>query len=736
MRVKVFFYAVLLLATRGYSSTAQTNGNDQKPYPFQNASLTFEQRVKDLASRLTLKEKLAFMQNSAKPVERLGIPEYNWWNECLHGVARDGLATVFPQAIGMAAAWNPELICKIADVISTEARAKHEEHVRKGERGIYQGLTMWTPNINIFRDPRWGRGQETYGEDPLLTARTGIAFVKGLQGNDPKYFKVIATAKHYAVHSGSEINRHVFDARVSKSDLFDTYLPAFESLVREGKVYSIMGAYNRVYGVPACASNFLLDTILRKRWGFEGYVVSDCGAITDIYQNHKYAKSEAEASALAVKAGCDLTCGEEYTAMEKAVSDGIISEQEIDVSVNRLLLALFKLGMFDGADRVRYQNIPFSENNSAEHNALSKTAAQESMVLLQNRKKLLPLSRSVKTIAVMGPYSNDYDVLYGNYNGIPSSPVTFLNGIKSKVGSSVNILSNNYIRKPEDRYTSDKSRNDSIALAVKACAGAEVVIFCGGISATVEGEESILEIKGFYHGDRTDMTLPEEQLLTLKALKASGKKVVLVLTNGSAMAINWENENLDGIIDVWYPGQQGGNALADVLFGDYNPAGRLPVTFYKSVTDLPEFEDYKMEGRTYRYFKGKPLYPFGYGLSYSTFRYDPKMELSAAKVSARDSVSAMVTVKNVSGRDGDEVIQIYASASGIEQFRPVKTLIGFKRVHIKAGEAKKVTVRFAVSEFRQFDEDKNDYTVYPGEYLLEAGSSSGDIKLRGVLKVL
>lgn len=703
-------------------------------YPFQNPSLTFEQRVSDLVGRLTLKEKISLMQNNADSVPRLGIPAYNWWNECLHGVARDGVATVFPQAIGMAAMWDTPLMNKIATAISTEARAKHEEHVRKGERNIYQGLTFWTPNINIFRDPRWGRGQETYGEDPFLTARTGVAFVRGLEGNDPKYFKVIATAKHFAVHSGSEYNRHIFNAVVSRQDMFDTYLPAFESLVKQGKVYSLMGAYNSVDGVPACANTFLLDTMLRKKWGFKGYVVSDCGAITDIYNGHKYVATRDEAAAAAVNAGCDLTCGNEYVSLAEAVKKGEITEKQIDISVSRLLLALFKLGMFDSKSMVPYKNIPYSENNSAQHNALLKEATLESIVLLQNKSELLPLSSSLKTIAVVGPFADDTDVLLGNYNGEPTNPVTFLQGIKALAGNHISVITNKYIKGPAEDYASESNAKDSIRLLVNDCSKADVVIFCGGLSPRVEGEESPVDKKGFFHGDRTTISLPDVQLAALKALKASGKKVILVLTNGGAMAVNWENENLDGIIETWYPGQNGGAALADVLFGKYNPAGRLPVTFYKSLKDLPAFEDYDMKGRTYRYFKGTPLYPFGYGLSYAKFDYD-NIHLSKNKCNENDSVTVNVTVKNIAKVPGDEVIQIYASAKNVTSFRPLKSLVGFKRVHLDAGASKDIAIKVAINSLRQYDASINDYKVYKGAYELRAGGSSEDARLTAELSV-
>jgi beta-glucosidase len=716
------------------AANAQTSLEDTSIFLFRKTELSFEKRVDDLVGRLTLQEKIQLMQNDSKPIERLGIPAYNWWNECLHGVARDGIATVFPQAIGLAATWDTSLIYKIASTISTEARAKYQEHIRKGERKIYQGLTMWTPNINIFRDPRWGRGQETYGEDPFLTAKIGVAFVKGLQGNDSKYFKVIATAKHYAVHSGSEFNRHIFDAKVSKEDMFNTYLPAFESLVKEGKVYSVMGAYNRVNGVPACANSFLLDTILRKKWGFTGYVVSDCGAIGDIFRTHKYASSQSEASALAVKAGCDLVCGSEYNQLEKAVASGFINIKEIDLAVKRLQLALFKLGMYDNDSLVAYQRIPFAENNSADNMVLAKTAALKSMVLLQNKNKILPLSKSVKSFAIIGPYANDNGVLNGNYNGTPSSPVNFINGIKAKLGSSTTVINSNFIYKPDKLYLNQKNATDSVRLTVESVKNADVIIFCGGISARLEGEESKLDIKGFYKGDRTDINLPEVQLEALKALKATCKPVILVLTNGSALALNWENENLDAIIESWYPGQQGGNALADILFGDYNPSGKLPITFYKSVNDLPEFEDYAMKGRTYKYFTGLPLYPFGYGLSYSTFDYT-NIKLSSLSIKPDGQMSLTIDVQNKSTIDGTETIQLYAKGKS-SSFVPQKVLVGFEKIALKAGETKKVQLKFLAIALRQFSSSDNDYVVNVGDYILNVGSSSSDVKLTAPFKIV
>jgi beta-glucosidase len=734
MKKNLYRYAFGLLLA-GCMLLIMPSAKAQQPeYPFRNPSLSFDQRVNDLVSRLTLSEKVKLMQNNdGGGVPRLGIPAYNWWNESLHGVARDGVATVFPQAIGMAATWNPALIQREADVISTEARAKHQEHVRKEEFGIYQGLTFWSPNINIFRDPRWGRGQETYGEDPFLTSRIGISFVKGLQGNDPKYFKVIATAKHFAVHSGPEPLRHTFNAIPSKRDLYETYLPAFEALVKEGKVYSIMGAYNRVYGKPACASELLLKELLRDKWGFKGYVVSDCGAISDFFHGHKAFKNAEESSAAAVIAGCDLTCGGEYVALEKAVADGLINIKDIDVSIKRLFLARFRLGMFDPASMVKYANIPISENNTPEHNRLALDVAHQSMVLLKN-DGILPLSKKIKKIAVIGPNTDDIDVLLGNYNGTPSNPVNVIQGIRNRAGKDIEIIFEKGMESYNKNDSPDINSEAKKQAALAAAAKSDVVIFVGGISPRLEGEEMPVNMEGFSGGDRTNLNLPKEQEELLKALKATGKPVVLVLMSGSALAVNWENENLPAILQAWYPGQEGGNAVADVLFGNYNPGGRLPVTFYKSAEDLPKFEDYSMDGRTYKYFAGKALYPFGFGLSYANFKYN-SAKVTLPVIKAGQPTFVEVSVTNTSKITGDEVVQVYASANGVKGFRPIKTLAGFQRVTIPAGKTVKVKIQINPTAFRQFDEAKNDYTTLPGTYKLLIGASSSDIKISKSLTV-
>ena len=619
-------------------------------------------------------------------------------------------------------------------MISTEARAKHQEHVRKGEFGIYQGLTFWSPNINIFRDPRWGRGQETYGEDPFLTSRIGISFVKGLQGNDPKYFKVIATAKHFAVHSGPESSRHTFDAIPSKRDFYETYLPAFEALVKEGKVYSIMGAYNRVYGKPACASDLLLKELLRDKWGFAGYVVSDCGAISDFFHGHHFVSDAKEASAAAVKAGCDLTCGGEYVALEQAVAAGLINIKDIDVSVKRLFLARFKLGMFDPVSMVSYANIPISQNNTPEHNRVALDVARQSMVLLKNNG-ILPLSKTIKTIAVIGPNSDNLDVLLGNYNGTPTNPVNVLQGIRNRAGKNVEIIFEKGMASYNEKGSSDAIPSETRKqAALEAAAKSDAVIFVGGISPRLEGEEMRVTMEGFSGGDRTSLNLPKDQEELLKALKATGKPVILVLMSGSALAVNWENENLPAILQAWYPGQEGGNAVADVLFGNYNPGGRLPITFYKSAEDLPKFDDYSMNGRTYKYFEGKALYPFGHGLSYAKFKYNSaKVTLPAIKAGQQTFVQVSVT--NTSKLSGDEVVQVYASAKGVKGFRPMKSLAGFERVTIPAGKTVVVKIPVNPTALRQFDEAKNDYTIVPGTYQLLIGASSSDIKITQRLTV-
>lgn len=702
-----------------------------QPCPFNNPTLSTEIRVADLVSRLTVEEKIGQMQHTAVAIPRLGIPAYNWWNECLHGVARNGIATVFPQAIGMAATWNTGLVLEEADVISTEGRAKYYEAISKNHHGIYQGLNFWSPNINIFRDPRWGRGQETYGEDPYLTAQIGTAFVKGLQGNDPKYFKTIATAKHFAVHSGPEPDRHMFDAWTSEKDLYETYFPAFEALVKDAKVYSVMGAYNRVYGTPACASDLLLDKILRKEWGFTGFVVSDCWAVTDFHNGHNFVPDAAKASTLAVKAGTDLSCGGEYGNLIEAIKKGYITEAEIDVAVKRLFTARFKLGLFDPAAMVSYSSIKPTDNDTEQHRKLAHKVAQQSIVLLKNNN-ILPLSKKIKTVAIVGPNANDTTVLYGNYNGIPSRIVTPLQAIKEKLGNKVKII---YIKGISHlKLLDDKNSLQSIARKASA---ADVIIYVGGISAELEGEEGDAgnePTEGFYRGDRTLLSLPKIQIELMKELKITGKPLVVVNMSGSAIAMNWENSNADAIVQAWYGGQSGGTAIMDVIFGDYNPAGRLPVTFYKSDEDLPPFDDYSMKERTYRYFTGKPLYAFGYGLSYTKFYYT-EISTNNAKASTDGTIKLKVKVKNSGKFDGDEVVQVYFKQPELVTERPLQSLVAFQRISIKKGEQKEIVFDIPVSQLRHFDPKMGKYSVARGNYEFLVGAASNDIRQKVVVAV-
>lgn len=799
-------------------------GQKKYQFPFQDPAIAVNERVKDLISRMTLDEKVQQMIDIAPAIPRLGIPAYNWWNEALHGVARAGTATVFPQAIGMGATWDTTLIFDVADIISTEARAKHHEALRNNDFSRYKGLTIWSPNINIFRDPRWGRGQETYGEDPYLTSRIGISFVKGLQGNDPKYLKTISTPKHYAVHSGPEPERHRFNAVTDKRDFYETYSPAFKALIKEGGAWSIMGAYNRYMNDPACASPFLLQQTLRDAWKFKGYVVSDCDAIADIWRDHKTVKTDAEAAAISIKAGCDLNCGDTYLALTKAVAQGLVTEKDIDANLTRLFEARFRLGMFDPTEMVKYAQIPYAANDTRQSRQVARKAALESIVLLKNENHTLPLDRNLKTIAVIGPNANNIPVLYGNYNGTSSKPYTPLEGLRNKVPTTQVLyakgcnwadraesfevipseflsannmpgllgeyfdnsklegepvvkrndrkldfnwiagpprgLKSNYnfsirwtgkLTLPEtssytfavtgddgyrlyidnalviDNWTeqpettkkteltltggksydikleyfqgggdaslrleySKKTNIDPMDEALSVAAKADVVVFFGGLSSSLEGEEMRVDYEGFKGGDRTNIELPTIQKDLIKKLKETGKPVVLVLLNGSPLEVNVENESLPAIVEAWYPGEEGGNAIADVLFGDYNPGGRLPVTFYKSVDQLPSFEDYAMKGRTYRYFEGAPLYPFGFGLSYTSFSYS---NMHAPKsVETGKNITVSVDVTNTGKLAGDEVVQLYVSNKTAKVPVAIRSLQGFSRISLKPGEKRTVT---------------------------------------------
>ncbi len=659
---------------------------------FLNPDLALEERLDDLMSRLTLEEKISQMVFDAPAIPRLGIPAYNWWNECLHGVGRAGLATVFPQAIGLGAAWNPGLVQHIAEAISDEARAKHHAALRQGRHDWYWGLTFWSPNINIFRDPRWGRGQETYGEDPYLTARNGVAFVRGLQGDDPNYLKVAATPKHYAVHSGPEHARHHFDAVASEEDMRRTYLPAFKACVQEGKAKSVMGAYNRTNGEPCCASPALLEKTLRQEWGFQGYVVSDCGAVSDIYRGHQVAADAAEASALAVRNGCDLECGSAYSALGEAVSRGLITEAEIDRAVRRLFRARFRLGMFDPPERVPYASIPLNVVDSTAHRSLALEAARQSLVLLKNEQGLLPLSKELKRIAVVGPNADNPSLLLGNYNGMPSHIITPFHGILQHAGAGVMVEYSHGCGLVE--------RNPAaLSRAVELVEASDLVIVVAGLSQMLEGEEGQEEGVGNgkrSEGDRQGLELPDAQEELLKAVHATGKPVVLVLLNGSPISLNWASRHIPAILEAWYPGQSGGMAIAEALFGDYNPGGRLPLTFYRNVDDLPAFTDYAMRGRTYRYFQGEATYPFGWGLSYTRFTYSD-LHLERQENTAR----LQVTVWNRGEMAGDEVVQVYVRCVNASENEPVHELRGFQREHIYPGDAQALTFTLDLTELQQ-----------------------------------
>lgn len=858
MKDRISLYSILTIALLTTCISGYGGAQEFRDLPYMNSTLSIEARVDDLVGRMTLKEKISQTMNNAPAIDRLGIPAYEWWNEALHGVARAGIATVFPQAIGLAAMWDENQLFAVATAVSDEARAKHHEFVRQGKRGRYQGLTFWSPNINIFRDPRWGRGMETYGEDPYLTGRLGIAFIKGLQGDDPKYFKTIATSKHYAVHSGPEPKRHVFDAQASDRDLYETYLPHFRATVVEGKVYSIMGAYNRFRGESASAHELLLQDLLRDKWGFAGYIVSDCGAIRDIYANHKIVATAEEASALGIKRGCDLECGNVYKTIEGAIKAGLLSEAELDVSVKRLFTARMKLGMFDPPKKVKWARIPFSVNDSPQNARLAEEAARKSIVLLKNAGGALPLRKNLRTIAVIGPNADDEEVLLGNYNGTPSRPVTPLAGIRAKVGSSTKVLyargcdiaegmvsyepiadkllstivngerrsgvtteffdNFQYEDKPvrteisanikaawgndapypelvDDQYAvrwsgqitpaesgeyslrisgsfgrlvldgkqiggrmrgipqfvalesgksysliveaADRSGGMNIELqwalkgrdyaaeAISAARQADVALLFLGLSPRLEGEEMPVQVQGFSGGDRLTIDLPKVQEDLMQAVVATGTPTVLVLLNGSAVAVNWADANIPAILEAWYPGQAAGAAIADVLFGDYNPAGRLPVTFYRSIEQLPPFEDYSMKERTYKYFTGDPLYPFGHGLSYTTFAY--KKLVVPGSVKAGDPVKLSITVSNTGKRAGEEVVQVYITDRQASAPVPIRKLAGFRRVHLKAGQSRKISFTIDPRELSLITDDTRRI-IEPGIFDVSVGGKQPGFK--------
>jgi beta-glucosidase len=859
----------LVLAATALPLHAQAKPqSDAKSSKFMNTALPIDQRVDDLIGRMTLEEKVSQMRDHAPAIPRLGIPKYDWWNEGLHGVAFAGYATNFPQVIGMAATWDTNLVHRMGETISTEARAKYNEAMRQDHHEMFFGLTFWAPNINIFRDPRWGRGQETYGEDPFLTGRMGVAFVTGIQGDDPKYLKLVSTPKHYAVHSGPEPIRHQFNVDVSPHDLEDTYLPAFRAATTEAHAQSVMCAYNAIDGAPACANTMLLRDHLRDAWHFDGYVVSDCAAVADVNTGHHYSPDMAHAAAASVKAGTDLECGfgkgQAYPALVDAVHQNLITEAEIDTALRRLFTARFRLGMFDPPSSYAYGRIAVSENNSAQHRQLSLQAARESIVLLKNQSSMLPLKSDIGRIAVVGPTAELVQSLQGNYNGPPPSPVYPLNGIEKRFSSSKvtyaqgsslveglampiehtalhpasgsgdgltgeyfnsKDLSGQPVLKRIDRninfnwdkvvpisglqrdsysvrwtgtftppapgdyklgvrvnycyacenaegfrlYLDDKmileasasrtgergaviqspvhftdAKPHSIRLeylhgsgsagidltwdapaailrdqAVEAARQSDVVIAFVGLSPSLEGEEMPVKLEGFTGGDRTAIDLPAVQEQLLEALAATGKPLVVVLQNGSALAVNWAKEHANAILEAWYPGEEGGTAIAETLAGDNNPAGRLPLTFYASLSQLPPFTDYSMKGRTYRYFSDKPLYSFGFGLSYTSFAYSGIKLRSSVK--AGDPVSVEADVKNTGSAAGDEVVELYLTQPKASE-TPLRELAAFTRVHLAPGKTAHVGLTIDPRSIAQVDSN-GTRVIVPGEYRVSLGGS-------------
>jgi len=674
--------------------------------------MTREERIKELISKMTIEEKVSQLSHRSEAIERLGIPEYNWWNECLHGVARAGIATVFPQAIALAATFDDEFVKQVMTAVSDEARAKNNEAIKQNNRGQYWGLTFWTPNINIFRDPRWGRGQETYGEDPYLTSRMGTAVVKGLQGDDPDNLKLAACAKHYAVHSGPEKDRHTFNVKVSKKDLWETYLPAFRALVEAG-VESVMGAYNRVLDEACCASKLLIKDILRGKWGFKGHFVSDCWAIRDFHEYHKITKTSEESAALALNAGCDLNCGCTYPTLTTALKQGLVTEMAINTALERLLRTKFKLGMFDPPKKSKWAKLDRKIINCEKHRKLALKAAEKSIVLLKNADNLLPLNSNPKKIVVLGPAAANAHTLFGNYYGVSSRFVTILEGIAEKVRNMFGI--NVDYRQGCLMY----SENSKSLVHYGEANVTDIAIAVMGLDGAIEGEEGDA-IASDSNGDRNTIELPPWQLKYLQAVRNAGKKIILVLTGGSPIA--YPEDLVDAVIFAWYPGEQGGKAVADIIFGDTVPSGKLPITFPASTEQLPPYEDYSMKGRTYRYMTEKPLYPFGFGLSYTKFRFD-SINLSSPSISAGGCVKARVTVTNTGKRDAEEVVQLYISRDKRGADEPFASLKGFKRVFIPAGKAKTVEFDLFSAVFETISAE-GESVLLPGSYSVIAADAA------------
>lgn len=689
----------------------------------------YKKRAKELVAQMTLEEKVGQMLFTAPSIPRLGIPAYNWWNEALHGVARAGVATSFPQAIGMAASFDPTLLKKAAEVISTEGRAKHHEYFRNNDFGVYKGLTFWSPNVNIFRDPRWGRGHETYGEDPYLTSRLGVAFVDGLQGDHPDYMKSAACAKHFAVHSGPEGVRHSFDAIASQKDMRETYLPAFKALVQEAGVEAVMGAYNRTNGEPCCGSKTLLQDILRDEWQFDGHVTSDCWAIQDFHLHHKVTMTAPESSAMAVNNGCDLNCGNMYANLLIAIEEGLVDEATIDKSVTRLMTTRLRLGMFDDASKVPFTAIPIEQNDCAAHHAVAKEVAARSMVLLRNNG-ILPLNDMTgKTIAVIGPNADSRKALIGNYYGTASRYVTVLEGINARIGLDADVLYSEGCHLHKEHMDGVaafcKEKADRIAEAVSVAKRADVCVVVLGLDETLEGEEGD-QGNQYASGDKLSLDLPGKQLELLQAVKAVGKPTIVICMAGSALDLSWADANTDAVIQAWYPGAEGGEVVANLLFGDINPSGRLPVTFYRTLEEIPAFEDYSMEGRTYRFMKNEALYPFGYGLSYTSFAYG-NVAVDAPVVQSGNTVVVSTTVRNTGKYAGIETVQLYLKDLEASWRTPNCQLAGVQAVYLAPGEEKAISFTIMPEQMMVVN-DAGEFILEPGAFEAYVGGTQPDTR--------
>ncbi|HMQ06035.1 MAG TPA: glycoside hydrolase family 3 N-terminal domain-containing protein [Saprospiraceae bacterium] len=682
-------------------------------YKFLNPDLSIEERTEDIISRMTLDEKIDQLLYNAPAIDRLGIPEYNWWNECLHGVARNGRATVFPQAIGMGATWDTDLIYRVGRAISMEARAKYNVSIAHNMRGRYQGLTFWSPNVNIFRDPRWGRGQETYGEDPLLTGAIGAAFVRGLQGDHPRYLQASAMAKHYAVHSGPEALRHEFDAVVNMKDLWETYLPAFQKLVVDAKVESIMGAYNRTNGDPCNAHPYLMTEVLRNKWGFKGHYVSDCWALVDFHNGHNIVKTPAEAAAMALNAGTNLNCGNTYPYLREAIEKGYTSEAIVDENLRWLLPTRFKLGLFDPPGTVPFDTIGTDWIRHPSHTKLALETAEKSIVLLKNENNTLPIRKDARSVFVTGPTAAHTQTLLANYYGVSEDLRTILEGIVANAAHHTSIP---YI---QAALLDEENRNPQDWFSGMA-AEAEYTVACLGLSQLIEGEEGE-SIMSRHLGDRVEIGLPQNQINFFKKMRANSRKLIVVITGGSAISIPEIHELADAVLYVWYPGEQGGIAVGNVLYGKTNPSGKLPVTFVNSVEDLPPYEDYNMANRTYKYLETNPLYPFGFGLSYTRFQYE-NLNISNLTMSMEEELKLDFSLVNTGAVAGDEVVQLYVTALDSKVDSPQFDLKSFSRVPLSPGESKKVQFTIGKKELEVVN-NEGERVVYPGKYKIYVGGS-------------